>query len=71
LTIGSGDSYEDAEFDYVPLMHEQRDKELLELLPDYLTEPEGITFPRGQVSKFYSRILSDMSKKVVLEDDEE
>ena len=39
LTVAAGsESYEDTEFIYQPLLNDQRDKELLDLLPDYLTE---------------------------------
>ncbi|KAF2824108.1 hypothetical protein CC86DRAFT_447072 [Ophiobolus disseminans] len=68
LTIASGsDSYEDTEFIYQPLLNDQRDKELLDLLPDYLTEE--IFFPRGQAAKFYCKVVDSMSKKIVLEEE--
>ncbi|KAF1843303.1 uncharacterized protein K460DRAFT_291009 [Cucurbitaria berberidis CBS 394.84] len=68
LTVVSGsDSYEDTEFIYQPLLNEQRDKELLDLLPDYLTEE--IYFPRGQAAKFYCKVVDSMSKRIVLEDE--
>jgi hypothetical protein len=54
---------------YQPLLNEQRDKELLDLLPDYLTEE--ICFPRGQAAKFYCKVVDSMSKKIVLEEEEE
>ena len=70
LTVASsGTSYEDAEFIYQPLLHEQRDKELLDLLPDYLTEE--ICFPRAQAPKFYSKVVDSMSKKIILEEDQD
>lgn len=68
LTVASGsDSYEDTEFIYQPLLNEQRDKELLDLLPDYLTEE--ICFPRGQAAKFYCKVVDSMSKKIILEEE--
>ncbi|KAL5113247.1 hypothetical protein ACEQ8H_008887 [Pleosporales sp. CAS-2024a] len=72
LTVGpstSADSYEDTEFVYQPLLNQQRDRELLDLLPDYLTEE--ICFPRGQAAKFYTKVVDSMSKKIVLEDEDE
>jgi hypothetical protein len=71
LTVAaSADSnYEDTEFVYQPLLNEQRDRELLDLLPDYLTEE--ICFPRGQAAKFYCKVVDSMSKKIVLEEEEE
>lgn len=68
LTVAAGsESYEDTEFVYQPLLNDQRDKELLDLLPDYLTEE--ICFPRGQAAKFYCKVVDSMSKKIVLEDE--
>jgi regulator of replication initiation timing len=70
LTVSSSSdsAYEDVEFVYQPLLNEQRDKELLDLLPDYLTEE--ICFPRGQAAKFYCKVVDSMSKKIVLEEEE-
>lgn len=68
LTVAAGsESYEDTEFIYQPLLNEQRDRELLDLLPDYLTEE--ICFPRGQAAKFYCKVVDSMSKKIILEDE--
>lgn len=67
LSIANGeDSYEDTEFVYSPLLDDQRDRELLNLLPDYLTE--DIEFPRGHVAKFYSKVLESMTKKIEIEE---
>jgi hypothetical protein len=69
LTVAtSSESYEDTEFIYQPLLDEQRDGELLDLLPDYLTEE--ISFPQRQAAKFLCKVMDSMSKKIVLEDDE-
>ena len=62
----NGLSYEEAEFAYEPLLDESRDRELVELLPDYLTEE--ICFPRNHAVKFYSRVVDSMTKKIVVED---
>ncbi|KAJ4360165.1 uncharacterized protein N0V89_000725 [Didymosphaeria variabile] len=62
-----GDSYNEHEFVYQPLLDEQRDRELIELLPDYLTEE--ISFPRAQAPKFYTKVVDSMSKKIILEED--
>ncbi|KAF2138062.1 uncharacterized protein K452DRAFT_353292 [Aplosporella prunicola CBS 121167] len=59
-------SYEDAEFAYVPLLDENRDRELLEILPDYLTEE--ICFPRSSAAKFYAKVVDCMTKKIVIEE---
>jgi hypothetical protein len=68
LTVTTdSESYEETEIIYNPLFNEQRDKELLDLLPDYLTEE--ICFPRNQAPKFYMKVVDSMSKKIVLEED--
>lgn len=68
LTVTTGgESYEETEFVYNPLLNEQRDKELIELLPDYLTEE--ICFPRAQAPKFYTKVVDSMSRKIILEDE--
>ena len=62
----SGLSYEEAAFAYEPLLDESRDRDLMELLPDYLTEE--ICFPRNQAVKFYGKVGESMTKKVVVEE---
>ena len=52
---------------YQPLLDEQRDRDLIELLPDYLTEE--ISFPRAQAPKFYTKVVDSMSKKIILEEE--
>ena len=64
----SGSRYEETEFTYEPLLDEGRDSELIDLLPDYLTE--DIEFPRHQALKFYHKMLESMMKRVVVEEDE-
>ena len=56
--------YEDAEFQYTPLLDGNRDRDLLEILPDYLTEE--ICFPRSNAAKFYARVVDCMTKKIEL-----
>ncbi|KAK5138121.1 hypothetical protein LTR08_004816 [Meristemomyces frigidus] len=65
----SGLSYEEAEFAYEPFLDESRDRELLDLLPDYLTEE--ICFPRSHAVKFYGKVGDSMTKRVVLEEEGE
>ncbi|KAF9630571.1 putative chromosome segregation protein [Lasiodiplodia theobromae] len=62
----SSQSYEEAEFAYTPLLDENRDRDLLDILPDYLTEE--ICFPRSSAAKFYAKVVDCMTKKVVIED---
>ncbi|KAI9879142.1 MAG: hypothetical protein M1830_009401 [Pleopsidium flavum] len=58
---GKGSNYENTEFQYTPHLDTGRDKELLELLPDYLTEE--ITFSRLNAAKFYGRVVEALTKK--------
>lgn len=59
------DSYEDVEFQYTPRLDSSRDRDLIELLPEYLTEE--ITFSRMNAAPFYARIMETLMKKRVLE----
>ncbi|KAK4499513.1 hypothetical protein PRZ48_010028 [Zasmidium cellare] len=61
-------SYEDAEFAYEPLLDESRDRELLDLLPDYLTEE--ICFPRNHAQRFYGKVVDSMTKRIVVEEED-
>ena len=62
----TGLSYEEAEFAYEPFMDESRDRELIDILPDYLTEE--ICFPRNHAVKFYSKVVESMTKRIVVEE---
>lgn len=66
LSISSSDAYEDAEFAYMPLLDDNRDRDLIDILPDYLTEE--ICFPRSHAAKFYAKVVDCMTKKIVVED---
>jgi hypothetical protein len=50
------------EFVYTPLLDEKNDKDLLEILPDYLTEE--ICFPRSSAAMFYAKLGDCMSRRV-------
>ncbi|KAL1856815.1 hypothetical protein Plec18170_003788 [Paecilomyces lecythidis] len=54
-------SLESAEFHYMPLLDENRDRDLVEILPDYLTV--DITFSRQQAAKFYTRVMDSLTKR--------
>ncbi|KAH8586830.1 chromosome segregation protein Csm1/Pcs1-domain-containing protein [Bisporella sp. PMI_857] len=58
----SAESYEDAQYQYVPQLDPSRDKALMDLLPDYLVEE--ITFPRPQAARFYDRVGKALTEKV-------
>lgn len=59
-------SYEETEFQYTPRFDDDRDRDLLDLMPDYLTEE--ITFSRQHAAKFYSRVVDTLTKSVRVED---
>ena len=58
--------YADAEFAYTPLFDEKNDRDLIDILPDYLTEE--ICFPRSSASKFYAKVVDCMTRKVVIDE---
>lgn len=53
--------YEDATFLYTPRFDVNRDRDLLELLPDYLSEE--IAFSRVNAAKFYGRVVETLTKR--------
>ncbi|KAI9372738.1 chromosome segregation protein Csm1/Pcs1-domain-containing protein [Aspergillus egyptiacus] len=57
----SSANFETAEFQYIPLLDENRDRELVDILPEYLTV--DITFVRQQASKFYTRVIDALTKR--------
>lgn len=54
--------YDGAEFTYRPRLDNSRDAELMDMLPDFLTEE--ITFERSQAAKFYARVMKSMTERV-------
>ncbi|KAL2866883.1 putative chromosome segregation protein (Pcs1) [Aspergillus lucknowensis] len=57
----SSANFETAEFQYIPLLDENRDRDLVDILPEYLTV--DITFVRQQASKFYTRVIDALTKR--------
>ncbi|KAL6791413.1 chromosome segregation protein Csm1/Pcs1 domain-containing protein [Trichoderma sp. SZMC 28013] len=60
--MDSAESYEDVQFAYRPQLDASRDGDLIEALPDYLTEE--ITFPRNQAPKFYARVIKSLMERL-------
>ncbi|KAF2489304.1 hypothetical protein BU16DRAFT_519231 [Lophium mytilinum] len=60
--------YNNVNLDYLPMLDEKRDADLFDILPEYATDGEGISFPRHDAVKFYSKIVECMTKKIILED---
>ncbi|KEF58815.1 uncharacterized protein A1O9_03658 [Exophiala aquamarina CBS 119918] len=54
-------SFEETEFLYTPLLDTNRDREMIELMPSYLTE--DITFARQNAAKFYGRVVDTLTKR--------
>ncbi|KAL9625766.1 MAG: hypothetical protein Q9160_000086 [Pyrenula sp. 1 TL-2023] len=63
---GKATSFEETEFLYTPFLDKNRDRDLLAILPDYLTEE--ITFSREHAAKFYSRVVDALTKRRTEED---
>ncbi|EQB57701.1 chromosome segregation protein [Colletotrichum gloeosporioides Cg-14] len=57
-TESSGDNYEEAHFTYKPQLDSNRDRDLIDLLPDFLVEE--IEFSRPHAAKFYSRVTKSL-----------
>ena len=53
---------------YTPLLDDQRDRNLIEVMPDYLTE--DIFFERHLAVKFYARVVKTLTEQVVYEEEE-
>jgi hypothetical protein len=56
----TGDSYEEAQVTYQPQLDPNRDRELIEVLPNFLIE--DITFPRPHAAKFYARVTKFLTE---------
>ncbi|EED18282.1 chromosome segregation protein (Pcs1), putative [Talaromyces stipitatus ATCC 10500] len=54
-------NFDTTEFHYMPLLDSNRDADLVEILPDYLTV--DITFSRQNASKFYTRVMDSLTKR--------
>ncbi|KAL9026993.1 MAG: hypothetical protein Q9196_004427 [Gyalolechia fulgens] len=63
IATNAADSYEDTEFQYTPRLDHDRDRDLVALLPDYLSEE--ITFSRLNAAKFYGRVVETLTRKRV------
>ncbi|KAL9129064.1 MAG: hypothetical protein Q9217_002371 [Psora testacea] len=57
----SEDSYENTEFQYTPRLDSNRDRDLIALLPEYLTDE--ITFSRTNAAMFYGRVVETLTKR--------
>ena len=62
------ESYESVVFQYTPRLDNSRDRALIEILPEYLTDE--ISFSRSNAAMFYGRIMETLMKKKALENSE-
>jgi hypothetical protein len=54
-------NYDNTEIQYLPLLDANRDRDLVNMLPNFLVE--DITFSRGQAAKFYTRVIDALTKR--------
>ncbi|KAK7956855.1 chromosome segregation protein [Apiospora aurea] len=65
LSVGpdeESENIDDAEFIYMPQLDESRDRDLIEVLPNFLVEE--ISFPRPHAAKFYSRVMKSLTERL-------
>ncbi|KAI0132374.1 chromosome segregation protein [Xylariales sp. AK1849] len=56
------EDFDEAQFMYMPQLDPNRDRALIDLLPEYLVEE--ITFPRPHAAKFYARVMKSLTDKL-------
>ncbi|KAK5939628.1 hypothetical protein PMZ80_008007 [Knufia obscura] len=61
-------SFEETEFLYTPLLDANRDRDLIEMMPDYLAE--DITFEREVAAKFYARVVKTLTERPSVDESE-
>ncbi|KAI4261162.1 MAG: hypothetical protein L6R42_003632 [Xanthoria sp. 1 TBL-2021] len=66
IATNTDENYEETEFQYTPRLDNDRDRDLLAILPDYLSEE--ITFSRHNAAKFYGRVVETLTKRRTEED---
>ncbi|KAK8128307.1 hypothetical protein PG984_009415 [Apiospora sp. TS-2023a] len=65
LSVGpdeESENIDDAEFIYMPQLDESRDRDLIEVLPNFLVEE--ISFPRPHAAKFYARVMKSLTERL-------
>ncbi|KAI1481455.1 chromosome segregation protein Csm1/Pcs1-domain-containing protein [Daldinia eschscholtzii] len=64
LVVGGDDlteSFDEPQFRYMPQLDPSRDQDLIDILPDYLTEE--ITFPQSHAARFYARVMKSLTER--------
>ncbi|KAK0627755.1 chromosome segregation protein Csm1/Pcs1-domain-containing protein [Immersiella caudata] len=60
IDVDGAENFEDTQVLYMPQLDPNRDRALIEILPEYLIEE--ITFPRPQAAKFYARLMKALNE---------
>ena len=61
------ETYENTEFQYTPRLDGNRDRDLIALLPEYLTDE--IIFSRTNAAMFYGRVVETLTKRRKVDDE--
>jgi FtsZ-binding cell division protein ZapB len=67
LKTPTGQSFAEAEFEYEPHLDQDRDRDIINILPEYIAEE--ICFPRDHAIRFYATVLESMTKKITYDED--
>ncbi|KAK4230077.1 chromosome segregation protein Csm1/Pcs1-domain-containing protein [Podospora fimiseda] len=59
LTMGVSSGEKEAQCEYSPLLDANRDRALIEILPEFLVDE--IAFPRSQAGRFYQRVMKALN----------
>ncbi|KAK3991354.1 chromosome segregation protein Csm1/Pcs1-domain-containing protein [Cladorrhinum sp. PSN332] len=59
LTMGVSSGEKEAQCEYSPLLDANRDRALIEILPEFLVD--DIAFPRSQAGRFYQRVMKALN----------
>ena len=63
VPVDASTPYEETEIQYIPRLEGNRDRDLIEILPEYLREE--ISFSNTNAAKFYSRVVDTLTRKPV------
>jgi hypothetical protein len=58
----TSENIDEAQFMYMPQLDANRDRDLMEIMPDYLVEE--ITFPRSHAARFYARVTKSLTERL-------
>ena len=61
VPVDANSPYDETEIQYIPRLEDNRDRDLIEILPEYLREE--ISFSNANAAKFYSRVVDTLTRK--------